>query len=598
MRQLRFVMTSVLAIVITVLAGGAASVAAQSDPVDGCEYFEETGHNLCSPFLAFWEANDGATTFGMPLTEAYDERSSDTHLVYTVQYFENVRIEYRPDNAGTPYEFILGRLGPEVLFYVDGIRWQELPKSNPDAEHYQAATGHAIASEFWDYSSSHGLDYGDDGVSFRESLGLFGYPISGVEAGPNTAGDVVQMQWFERARLELDASGAVIMSPLGVQMTTNEGQFSPRIQQEFDTNLNYWQQALNVPGIMAGVWVNGVGGWQNASGVADRDTLQPLTFDDHFRIGSITKTFTGTLILQLVEQGLMSLDDPVSMYFPDAPNGDNITITNLGRMESGIATYTFDPDFQQELFTNVEKEWDPYELVEIGFRNTEAGCPYAPESCFEPGTSWFYSNTNFTMLGMIVEMVSGMSYAEALQTMILDPLGLPNTYFGDGPEMPEPFTHGYTFQGLPDNATVSQESTFWNPSWGFGTGDLISTVGNLKDWGPALGNGTLLSSELQEFRTTLSPAGLGPLTEQHRYGFGIGWVEGWWGHEGSLPGYNTTVYYRPDIDATIVVAVNSDDVPFEGAMVPPARIMTFSLIDIGAREAPLGSFDPDIPYES
>lgn len=173
------------------------------DPQPGCQYFEEKGHNLCEPFLAYWEGNGGHETFGAPQAEAMNELNLDLQQEILTQYFERGRLEQHLENSGTSYSIVLGRLGNEMLLEL-GRDWRTFPQADPSAEHYFGVTGHAIAPDFWEYWSSYGLDLGDDGVSFRESLALFGYPISEAEVETNMDGDTVQTQWFERARFELD----------------------------------------------------------------------------------------------------------------------------------------------------------------------------------------------------------------------------------------------------------------------------------------------------------------------------------------------------------------------------------------------------------
>ncbi len=201
-RMLALLLTLVLALT------SMASVAAQAgpstdpaDPVEGCEYFEETGHNLCGVFLAYWNANGGLPIFGYPKTEAFDEENWDSGNVYSVQYFERERLEHHTALAGTEYEVLLGRLGNEVLLMQDRY-WRDFERSDPSEENYFAETGFAVPQVFLDYWSSYGLDLGDDGISFRESLALFGYPISQAEMETNSSGDTVLTQWFERARFE------------------------------------------------------------------------------------------------------------------------------------------------------------------------------------------------------------------------------------------------------------------------------------------------------------------------------------------------------------------------------------------------------------
>jgi len=172
------------------------------DTPDGCQHFDETGHNVCGAFLDFWNHNGGLAVFGLPLTGEMEEENFDTGETYTVQYFERQRFEWHPENVGTPYEILLGRMGVEIL-EIQGRDWMTFPKGNASQPHYFPETGHAIAPEFWEFRSSHGLDYGDAEVSFRESLLLFGYPISEASMETNEDGHTVMTQWFERAVFEL-----------------------------------------------------------------------------------------------------------------------------------------------------------------------------------------------------------------------------------------------------------------------------------------------------------------------------------------------------------------------------------------------------------
>ncbi|CAN5601281.1 hypothetical protein BH23CHL2_BH23CHL2_21220 [soil metagenome] len=192
---------SLIAAVALLAVSGLGVLAQPAEPQEGCDYYDETGHNLCEPFQSYWANNGGLTVFGYPITEAEDELNLDLGEEFLTQYFERERMEHHPANAGTPYEILLGRLGNEVLLEM-GRDWTTFPKADPSADHYFAETGHAIAPEFWDYWSSHGLDFGDEGYSFAESLALFGYPISEPAVETNSSGDTVLTQWFERARFE------------------------------------------------------------------------------------------------------------------------------------------------------------------------------------------------------------------------------------------------------------------------------------------------------------------------------------------------------------------------------------------------------------
>jgi len=382
------------------------------------------------------------------------------------------------------------------------------------------------------------------------------------------------------------SSGTVNQSTAGAQPV-----FSQRIQEQLDSEVTQVIEELGIQGLTAGIWVPGEGSWTMAYGVADRETGEPMSFDQHVRIGSVTKTFTVTLILQLVDEGVLSLDDTLDQFFPGYPKGDRITLRNMGNMTSGLASYTFDQNFQDTLFADPQRTWTPQELIEIGRVNTIADCPFAPNYCFEPGEGWAYCNTNTVLLGLIAEQVTGLPYRELVRRRITEPLGLENTFQSTVTTLPEPFAHGYTSQGV---AQGEQDATNWSPTWGFAVGDLVSTFSDLRHWGRALGRGTLLSAELQNER--LTKVLLPPNNPERAYMLGIGFNKGWVGHGGELPGYNVCTYYRPDLDAVLVVIVNSDFVEVDGNAVHPAYVVADKLIEIAAQEAPLGDFDAEVPF--
>lgn len=184
-------------------------------------YFPETGHWLSHGFLAYWWNNGRVPVFGYPLTEEFTDPKSGL----TVQYVERQRFEWHPDQAGTVYEVMLGRLGDELL-KRQGRAWQEFPKADPAAPHYMAVTGHAIDPRFWEYWSTHGIEHGDPGTSFRESLALFGYPISGPMMETNADGHSVLTQYFERAVFEWHPDNPdpwkVLLRRLGAEMLARE----------------------------------------------------------------------------------------------------------------------------------------------------------------------------------------------------------------------------------------------------------------------------------------------------------------------------------------------------------------------------------------
>jgi D-alanyl-D-alanine carboxypeptidase len=324
--------------------------------------------------------------------------------------------------------------------------------------------------------------------------------------------------------------------------------FSIRFRNELQATFEVTFDRFSSPGMLVGVWQAGAGSWESTIGVADWDSGAQYTPDTHQRIGSITKTFTSVLILQLVDEGLLSLDDTVDEWFDGVTYGDQITIRQMLSMTSGIASYTLSTQWQTEFFAGQpDRVWTTTELVDFALS--------LPPS-FMPGEFFEYSNTNFLMLGMIVEFVTGQTYAEVIQERIFDPLGMANS---SSPlvedTLPEPFARGITEQGQPEGETT--ETTNWNPAWGFGTGNLVSTYDDVYLWGRALGTGALLSEEM--FAEQLTWDTQPPTTPDMSYGLGVGYYgNNWIGHEGSLPGYNTDLLYNTELDATIIVLTNSD----------------------------------------
>lgn len=193
-------------------------------------FWPDTGHTLSGLFHTYWETHGGLPIFGYPLTEPFQERNHDTRTFHTTQFTERQRFEHHPANAGTPYEILLGRLGAELLTQ-QGRDWTTFPKADPASPHYVDITGHAIAPEFWDYWSNHGLDLGDPAVSWRESLALFGYPLSPPMLETNLDGHTVLTQFFERAVFELHPANPephrILLRRLGADLLTARDWYHP-----------------------------------------------------------------------------------------------------------------------------------------------------------------------------------------------------------------------------------------------------------------------------------------------------------------------------------------------------------------------------------
>lgn len=298
--------------------------------------------------------------------------------------------------------------------------------------------------------------------------------------------------------------------------------------------------ANRVAGAVVGVWRENQPITVFTRGYADVANGIPLSVDDHFRIASITKTFTTTRVLQLAEEGLLSLDDPIGDYVPGLANGA-ATLRQLGNMTAGFADYSRDPDFIATVTADPLRVWSPSELV----ARAEAKGP-----SFAPGTSWEYSNTHTVLLQMVIEQVTGHSLSQEFQTAFTAPLSLTQTTYPATADLPDPYARGY----LVDSATGGQSlAEVGHPSIFGGAGGIVSTLEDVRVWIEAVGRGDLVSAQSQSERLDMVP-----LAEGFGYGFGVMDAEGWIGHNGSYPpGYQTIALYDPALDQTMVVLANS-----------------------------------------
>ena len=344
-----------------------------------------------------------------------------------------------------------------------------------------------------------------------------------------------------------DATSAV-SSPSPTGSSNSEVALAPEVQEQLQKVIDDVRQQFNAPGLQAGVWTDS-GQWVGTSGTAKVDTTEPITPADHTRIGSITKTMTGTVILQLIDEGALSFDDVIETFVPGMPNGATATIRDLLQMQSGIPAYTDGTTVVEQYAADPTTTFTPQELVDSVKEKP---------AMFEPGTKFFYSNTNYVLLGLVIEKVTGKSIADNFDERLFTPLGMSETSVpGDSTELPAPYLSGISTQADPEGTV--KDATNWNPSLAFTAGEAISTLDDLHKWAVALGTGEgILPPETQQLRVDSVNTTVPPNTPERSYGMGIVNTGGWLGHTGEIPGYNTVVNYRADTKTAIVVMVNSD----------------------------------------
>ncbi|GAA3881649.1 serine hydrolase domain-containing protein [Saccharothrix violaceirubra] len=274
------------------------------------------------------------------------------------------------------------------------------------------------------------------------------------------------------------------------------------------------------------------------SGTARVDRPGPVPTNASFRVGSVTKTFVSTVVLQLVGEGRVDLDAPVSRYLPGLlPDGDRITVRQILQHTSGLYDYTRELSGDPaERF----RHWDEIEPVEVSTSHPLD---------FQPGEKWAYSNTNYVVAGLLVTAVTGRWWGDEVERRIARPLGLRTTSApGDRVDLPGPHAHGYTtWQGK----TV--DVTRLNPSVAGAAGSMVSTTADLDRFIDALLDGKLLKpaqqAELLKLTEVSSAYGLGIIA----FGTSCGTI---WGHSGGIDGFATLLYSSRDTKTRLALSAN------------------------------------------
>lgn len=316
-----------------------------------------------------------------------------------------------------------------------------------------------------------------------------------------------------------------------------------KIESVVTKNLVFYGGKDPVPGAVVGIWMPGKGTYIKGFGYSDLSIKKPMDIHDKFRIGSNTKTFVMTVLLQLVDEGRLTLDDKLSKFDlgVTVPNAQNMTVRQLCNMTSGLFEAYDSPQFNEMELTPYTKI-TPQLMIEMAVLN--------PPN-FAPGEKWGYSNTNYLLLGLIVEAVTGNRIENEIRDRLLTPNGLKNTSFPiSDPGMPSPYSHGYT---LDQEGDWVDETVLLNPSLTWAAGVMISDMNDIKKWVKEYVTGGTNGASTQTQRLTCVDTGSPNL----KFGLGIGCTGGWFGYTGGIPGYNTAAYYLPSEDATVIVFINS-----------------------------------------
>lgn len=296
-----------------------------------------------------------------------------------------------------------------------------------------------------------------------------------------------------------------------------------------------------VPGVLVGVWDGTGRQYVHAFGFADLAKRRLLTPADHFRIGSNTKTFVVAVLLQLVDEKRLSLDDPIARFSIGVtiPNANKITVRELCQMRSGLFE-AYDTPQMARAKVKPDTTFDPRTIVAWAVRQH----PYFP-----PGQGYHYSNTNYLILGLIVESLTHDTVGNEIRKRLLVPFRLANTVYPETQAMPDPWAHGY---GLNKNRRWEDVSGTIPVSLIGAAGAMISNMADIKRWIGLYVTGKTSAPATYRALTQCVPTGESGLS----FGLGLGCSAGWYGYTGGLPGYNTADYYFPATGATIVAWVD------------------------------------------
>lgn len=357
----------------------------------------------------------------------------------------------------------------------------------------------------------------------------------------------------------LAALGVAVPAASATERVTEASQREAFQQEAFQRQVDAVQQTGTVGVLARSTGPRGVR--YATAGVADAETNRKARPGDKFRIASATKTYVSTVVLQLVGEGKLSLDDTVEDWLPGVVSGNGndggkITVRQLLNHTSGLFNYTADfpaltgiAAYQAGRYTT----WTDEQLVGIATRH---------EPSFEPGANWSYSNTNYTLAGMIIKKVTGHTWQQEVTKRVVRPLGLRNTLTPTtSSRIPGSHLKGYSAFG---EAAPAIDVTAINPSAAGAAGAMISTTGDMTTFYQALMRGKLLKpAQLKEMKKTVRSEELDAAWPGARYGLGLMEIPltcggSYYGHAGDLPGYATRTGATPDGRRVVVLEATGD----------------------------------------
>lgn len=330
----------------------------------------------------------------------------------------------------------------------------------------------------------------------------------------------------------------ILLLIFGICSCTENTTSSEQFESELEIMLAEVIAEYNVPGAAISIKFADDSVFQTSTGIADREKNNPLTLDQYFRIGSVTKTFTAKAALLLYQDGMYDLDDSVESLLPDLIefnplHGKGITVRMLLNHTSGLDDYIELP-YEDSYFFYVLvdaplRQWSPEELVEI---SADSGLSSIP------GEEFNYSNTNYILLGLIIEKLSGLDYETFIKERLIDKLGLKHTFVPVTTDFPGDYAHGYFEK---DADEILYDYSTQSPASVWSAGNIISTLPDLLIWLESYIDGDLLTEEVKNEQFDFE------INDNFGYGLGVASMDNALGHNGSVLGYQIQMFKYKDI---------------------------------------------------
>lgn len=295
----------------------------------------------------------------------------------------------------------------------------------------------------------------------------------------------------------------------------------------------------DLTGAVYGVWR---GDEEIAVGAAGSSPIGlPATPDMRVRIGQPMEPMLSTVLLQLDGEGVLGQDEPIAKWLPDFPRADRITPRMLASSTSGISDYVTNPAFLKQFYANPFTGFTAAQLFALANERPPL---------FAPGTSFAYAHSDLVVLGEVMQKASGKPLGTLLRERVLEPLTMRDSEVVLTSRIGEPYLHGYT-----NERGVFEDSSFWNPTAFLHSGNMTTTVADVAAWVRALADGRLLKAEQHAAMMAPSTAGLGPLTKDKFFAYGVAHAGDWFFMNPAYGGYHGVVYYDARTKTLVVAYV-------------------------------------------